>query len=145
MRAKVLAAPSHQPFNFEERASRGSLFRVRPLLAVAAGGAAGGLIRSVLSEISTSWPWPTLVVNLLGAFVLGVVVMYGRRHWPAVLIAGVAVGGLGALTTFSTLAGELWDYFNAGDWGALAAYGLASVVGGGLAAVAGVRVGRALR
>ena len=145
MRAKVLAAPSPRPFTIEERASRGSLFRVWPILAVAAGGAAGGLIRTALGGISTSWPWPTLVVNLVGAFVLGVVVMYGRRHWPAVLIAGVAVGGLGALTTFSTLAGELWDFFDAGDWGAFAAYGLASVVGGGLAAVAGVRVGRALR
>ena len=145
MRAKVLAAPSPQPFTIEERASRGSLFRVWPILAVAAGGAAGGLIRTALGETSTSWPWPTLVVNLVGAFVLGVVVMYGRRHWPAILIAGVAVGGLGALTTFSTLAAELWNFLDAGDWGALASYGLASVLGGGLAAVAGVRVGRAVR
>jgi CrcB protein len=86
-----------------------------------------------------------LFVNILGTFVLGVVVMYGRRHWPPGLIAGVAVGGLGSLTTFSTMAGELWEVFDASDWGTLASYGLASVAGGGLAAVVGLRVGRAIR
>ena len=145
MRAKVLAAPSPQPLTIEERAPRGSLFRVRPVLAVAAGGAAGGLIRALLGETSATWPWPTLVVNLVGAFILGVVVMYGRRHWPAEVMAGVAVGALGALTTFSTMSGELWDFLDAGEWGDVASYGLASVVGGGLAAVAGIRVGRAIR
>ncbi len=95
--------------------------------------------------MSASWPWPTLLVNLAGAFALGVVVMYGRKHWPAVLTAGVAVGGLGALTTFSTLAGELWDFFDADDWGGLASYGALSMVGGVLAALAGVRLGRAIR
>ena len=145
MRAKVPAAPSHQPFTVEERASRGSLFRVWPLVAVAVGGAVGGLIRTALGEISSGWPWPTVLVNISGAFLLGLVVMYGRRHWPGVLVGAVAVGGLGAFTTFSTMTGELWEFFDAGEWGTLASYGLASVFGGGLAAVAGVRLGRAIR
>ena len=143
--AKGPAAPSHPPFTDEERALRGSLFRVRPLVAVAVGGAAGGLIRTALAEISSGWPWPTLLVNISGAFLLGLVVMYGRRHWPGALIAGVAVGGLGAFTTFSTMTGELWEFFDAGEWGTLALYGLASVVGGILAAVTGVRLGRTVR
>ena len=109
------------------------------------GGTVGGLARTALGEISAGWPWPTLLVNIAGAFVLGLVVMYGRRHWPADLVAGVAVGLLGALTTFSTLAGELWDAVDAGEWATLASYGLASILGGGLAAVAGIRVGRAVR
>ncbi|NNL98582.1 MAG: CrcB family protein [Acidimicrobiia bacterium] len=115
------------------------------MLAVAIGGAAGGLIRTALAEISSHWPWPTLLVNIFGSFVLGLVVVYGRRHWPAAVIAGVAVGLLGSLTTFSTMAGELWDAVDTGAWGILASYGLASVVGGALAAVAGIRIGRAVR
>jgi len=115
------------------------------MVAVAIGGAAGGVLRTALGEVSTGWPWPTLLVNISGAFVLGLVVMYGRRHWPGALIAGIAVGGLGALTTFSTMTGELWEFLDADEWGTLAAYGLASVVGGVLAAVAGMRLGRAVR
>lgn len=123
----------------------GSLFRVGALLAVAAGGAAGGLARVGLDEVEAGWPWPTLLVNLSGAFLLGVVVMYGRRHWPPTLVAGVSVGLLGALTTFSTVSGELWGMLDAGDWSAFSSYTAASVLGGLLAAGAGVRLGRAVR
>ena len=115
------------------------------MAAVGIGGALGGLIRTLIAEISTSWPWPTLVVNLVGAFILGIAVVYGRRHWRPDLMAGVTVGLLGALTTFSTLAGELWSQQEAGDWGGLAWYAAASIVGGVLAAVAGLRLGRVVR
>jgi len=43
------------------------------------------------------------------------------------------------------MTGELWEFLDADEWGTLAAYGLASVVGGVLAAVAGMRLGRAVR
>ena len=128
-----------------ERAPQGSLFRVRPLPAVALGGAIGGLARAAISEVPAAWPWPTLLVNLAGAFALGLVVMYGRRHWPPAMVAGVAVGVLGALTTFSALAGEVWRFLDAGDWEAVTSYLGASLVGGSLAAVAGVRIGRWVR
>mgnify|MGYP001820737543 CR=1 FL=1 len=140
-----LPASSTPAFESEGRASRGSLFRVGLFGAVATGGALGGLTRALTAEISASWPWPTLIVNLAGAFVLGVAVVYGRRHWPLPLMAGVTVGLLGALTTFSTLAGELWSQQQAGDWVGLAAYVAASGVGGLLAAVAGLRLGRVVR
>jgi len=57
-------------------------------------------------------------------------------------MAGVTVGLLGALTTFSTLAGELWSQQAAGDWEGLAWYATASLAGGLLAAIAGLRLGR---
>ena len=131
--------------DFEGRAPRGSLFRVGLVTAVGIGGAVGGLARAIISEVPTSWPWPTLLVNVVGAFLLGAAVMYGRRHWSPAMLAGVSVGLLGALTTFSTLAGELWSQQEGGDWGVLVAYGAASVVGGSLAAIGGLRVGRLLR
>jgi CrcB protein len=111
---------------------------------VAGAGAVGGLLRTATAQIDTGWPWPTLGVNIAGAFLLGVAVRYGRRHWPPVLVAAVGVGLLGALTTFSTLAGQLWDMQAAGDWESFGVYVAASVAGGWLAAAAGLRVGRAL-
>jgi CrcB protein len=71
--------------------------------------------------------------------------MYGRRHWRPTILAGVSVGLLGALTTFSTVTGELWTMLDAGDWSAFGSYAAASVFGGLTAAGAGVRLGRALR
>lgn len=109
------------------------------------GGALGGLTRALIAEVSASWPWPTLIVNVAGAFALGVAVVYGRRHWRLDLMAGVTVGLLGALTTFSTLAGELWSQQDAADWFGLAGYAFASIGGGLLAAMAGLRLGRVLR
>ena len=48
----------------------------------------------------------TLAVNNLGSFVLGVIVGGGAG---ASVMALVGIGFCGALTTFSTLALELWD------------------------------------
>jgi len=103
------------------------------------------VLRSAIAEISAPWPWPTLAVNVAGAFILGIAVMYGRRHWSPQLMAAVSVGLLGAFTTFSALAGEVWSLQDGGEWGRLASYGAATVVGGVLAALAGLRVGRTLR
>lgn len=48
----------------------------------------------------------TLVVNVAGSFVLGLVVGAGLGSAPLTL---VGIGFCGALTTFSTLALEIWD------------------------------------
>lgn len=109
------------------------------------GGALGGVARAGIAEAPATWPWPTLLVNLAGTFLLGLAVMYGRRHWPAVVVAGVSVGVLGALTTFSTLAGEVWGQLDGNEWAPLAWYLATSLLGGVLAAVAGIRLGRSLR
>jgi len=141
----VAAASNGLTIEDGERAPLGSLFRVWPLLAVAGGGALGGLLRSLMSEVDSDWPWPTLTVNLTGAFVLGVVVVVGRRRWPPLLLAAVSVGVLGAFTTFSTVAGQLWDMADGKHWGDLFTYGTATTIGGWLAATFGLRLGREIR
>jgi CrcB protein len=78
-------------------------------LAVALGGALGAvsrywLIAAVSNASNHRFPWGTLVVNVLGSLVIGVMyVLISERmvlseQWRAVLI----VGYLGAFTTFST-------------------------------------------
>lgn len=78
------------------------------LLAIAAGGAIGALLRYTVSGLVQNWlgasfPWGTLSVNLIGCFLIGLLFHY----FETVTLSPVArslifVGGLGAFTTFST-------------------------------------------
>lgn len=73
-------------------------------LGIAVLGAAGALLRFAVSVIVTRWrhtPFPigTLAVNLVGGFVLGVLIGAGISG-SALSLAGA--GLIGAFTTFST-------------------------------------------
>ena len=80
-------------------------------LLVALGAAVGAPLRylvnhAVRERLGGTPVAGTLVVNVVGSFVLGLLVGLGTEGWPFVL---VGVGFCGAFTTFSTLAVELWD------------------------------------
>lgn len=110
-----------------------------PLLAVSLGGALGALLRFGLAElfpevVDGGWPWGTLIANLLGAFLIGLVatstlVTEGPSWMRPLLITGV----LGGFTTFSAFALELGVLLDAGRVLAAAAYLLVTVLGGLLA------------
>ena len=54
-----------------------------------------------------SFPWATLGINVLGAFLLGLVLGGpGATRWSATATTAVTIGFLGAFTTFSTFAFE---------------------------------------
>lgn len=79
------------------------------LSAIALAGAFGALARYGLGGlIHRLWPdrFPagTLVVNLLGCFLLGYLATLTMERWPVgpTLRAALLVGFLGAFTTFST-------------------------------------------
>jgi CrcB protein len=83
------------------------------LIAIAAGGAAGALLRFWVSTGVYGWlgrgfPWGTLAVNLLGSLVMGVlyVLFMERMNVTPELRAGLLIGLLGAFTTFSTFSLE---------------------------------------
>lgn len=78
----------------------------RDLLLVAAGGAIGALLRFAASTWipRTGFPWATLLVNLVGSFLLGYLFLgHGMDHGPRLFFA---VGLLGAFTTLSTFSVE---------------------------------------
>lgn len=109
----------------------------RALLAVAVGGAGGATVRWAVVEASGtngSFPWWTLLVNVAGCLVLGLLLGVPER---VRLWAGV--GFCGGLTTFSTFAVEIAELLD-DDVGMAATYLAASLVLGAGAFIAGTRL-----
>lgn len=105
--------------------------------AVALGGAVGAVLRWGLDVVvaADGWPAATLVANLLGTFVLAVVaVRLGSSAWAV----GIRVGVLGSFTTFSALAVQTVELADRPL--AAAAYLAASLAGGLVAALLGLRL-----
>lgn len=108
---------------------------------VALGGAIGAVARATLSTaIQLRWPstlpWGTIVVNLTGCLILGLLsgVLESRPHLDAQWRAFGAVGILGAFTTFSTFENETLTLLQRGEIGP-ALGNVAISVACGLAAV----------
>ena len=73
---------------------------------VAIGGALGAVLRflAYTAMPRIAFPWASLAVNLLGAFILGwIFLAAGMNHAPRLFLA---VGVLGAFTTLSTFSVE---------------------------------------
>ncbi len=86
----------------------------RSFLLVALGGALGAMSRFGVSTALPRlvFPWHTLAVNLVGAFLLGYLFLdHGMGHTPRLLIA---VGFLGAFTTLSTYSVETLELVQEG-------------------------------
>ena len=105
-------------------------------LAFVGVAAIASVIRLALREALTGrLPWGTLTVNLVGSFALG---LLSGLSPPVSTV--VATAGIGALTTFSTLAAEAVSGWR-DDRAATAAYLGVSVVGGITLAWIGLQVG----
>ncbi|KUJ71894.1 fluoride efflux transporter CrcB [Thiomicrospira sp. WB1] len=119
------------------------------LIMVALGGALGASARFALSHWVYAWlgrgfPWGTLAVNVLGAFVLGFLVMAFLHKWPTSVEVKTfwVVGFLGAFTTFSTFSLETYQLIQTAHWWKAGA-NIALNVGVTLLAVAaGLALGR---
>jgi len=111
-------------------------------------GAVGALCRyGIGTAVGTrSFPWSTLGINLVGSFLLGVLVeVAGARGWSPDVTAPLAIGFLGAFTTFSTFAVETDLFLRTDRVGTALVYVVVSVGVGVAAAAAGYRVGTVLR
>src|SRR5512146_1235085 len=88
---------------------------MKMVAAIAVAGALGALSRYGLEGFVSrrtrgAFPWGTFVVNVTGAFALGLVFTPATERWglPAWLRSALTIGFLGAYTTFSTLTFETY-------------------------------------
>jgi fluoride exporter len=118
-------------------------------VAAALGGALGALgrwgVAEALPREAGGWPWATLLVNLSGCLVLGLLIgsVFARSPGSSWLRPFLGTGVLGGFTTFSAVAVETVQLTEAGRPGVAAGYVLASVAGGVAASALGLRAGRA--
>lgn len=111
------------------------------LLSVAAGGAIGASGRyltnvAVMRLAGPGFPWGTVVANLLGSFLMGVLVVVlahkgGMRYAPFLM-----TGVLGGYTTFSAFSFDAYTLYERGAFLQAGGYVLGSV-GLGLAGLIG--------
>lgn len=118
---------------------------IRLILAVSAGGLVGTLLRfATASWISANWPrhfyTATLAVNIVGCLLIGY--LYGlfllRPDVPIELRAGLMVGFLGGLTTFSSFSLDTLRLLESGQVPLALGYAAITVFGGLLATWAGL-------
>ncbi|WP_299925166.1 fluoride efflux transporter CrcB [uncultured Pelagimonas sp.] len=117
------------------------------LVQVALGGAIGAVLRYLTGVGAMRWlgagfPWGTLVVNIVGSFMMGVIVVVlahlsGTRFAPFLM-----TGVLGGFTTFSAFSLDAATLYERGDVTLAAGYVLASVVFSIAALFAGLLLAR---
>jgi CrcB protein len=121
------------------------------LLWISAGGALGTAARYLLSAAFASafgpaLPYGTFAVNVIGSFLLGVIMQWGVQTEAlsptARLVLGTGV--MGGFTTYSAFNYETLRYVETGSWGTAGLYVAATVVVCLAAGGCGVAVGRAL-
>jgi CrcB protein len=92
------------------------------IISIAIGGALGALCRygmtmGISSLIGRGFPYGTLVVNILGSFLMGAayVIMIEEINVNPEWRVGITIGLLGAFTTFSTFSIETLNLLESGD------------------------------
>jgi fluoride exporter len=121
------------------------------LLLVCAGGAIGSGARYLVGGwAAAAWgpgfPWGTLAVNLVGSFLLAIVMYLGLEIGSIGpdLRLFLAVGVMGGFTTYSSFNHETLALAQRGQWGVAAAYVGATLLGAWAAGLAGLLLARFL-
>jgi len=120
------------------------------LLAVAGGGAIGSVARYVIGVLllraGNGFPVSTLLVNVVGSFLIGLFArLFDAPDHNQLLRVALTVGICGGFTTFSTFSAETVTLLQQGKPGRAALYVTVSLVAGVLATFAGLMVGRSPR
>ncbi len=117
---------------------------MRALFIIGMGGMLGSIARYLTSQmfnryLSNPLPLGTLMVNVIGAFLIGLIIGLGERYrwftepWHFFL----AIGFCGSFTTYSTFAYENYSLIKEGHFSTLIFYITISLVAGILLAWAG--------
>ena len=107
------------------------------ILIVGLGGFLGAIARYALSlaiprQETSSFPISTLLVNLIGSLLIGLIFGFFAKHEfvNEKLLLFLTIGVCGSFTTFSTFSLELFQLFTQGKWHFASIYLFASIFGG---------------
>lgn len=118
---------------------------------ICVGSAAGGGARYLVSGLALkilgpAFPYGTLAVNVIGSFLVAVLMFAGVEAAllsPTVRVA-LTTGVIGGFTTFSTFSYETMKYLQDGAWGIAVANVLVTVLGCLVACLLGWAAARGL-
>ena len=122
---------------------------MKPLLLIGLGGGIGSICRYLMQVLITrhfasTFPAGTLLVNITGCFIIGLLFGLGNRHawltleWRLFLITGIC----GGYTTFSSFSYESISLIREGNYLYFLSYVLLSVALGLLATFGGAVLAR---
>ena len=123
---------------------------MKDFLAISVAAMVGANLRFLVSRLAVRefgpvFPAGTLLINILGSFIVGLFVIWTTERalvdprWRLLVV----VGFCGSFTTFSSYAFETMSYFERGQWGLMLANILSNNIlclGGALAGMAVARV-----
>ena len=91
---------------------------IKFFLLVAAGGALGSVFRALVGLLMKPFPtWSTLVVNLLGAFLIGLLIKLSENSTNSESFRAFWIVGIcGGFTTFSTFGLDVMNFIKTGQW-----------------------------
>jgi len=124
---------------------------VKDFFAISVAAVLGANLRYVMSRVAMKefgpvFPYGTLIINILGSFIVGLFVTWTTERvlvYPRWRLL-VVVGFCGSFTTFSSYAYESMAFFEQGQWGLM----LANIFSNNLlclgGALAGIALARAL-
>lgn len=121
------------------------------ILAIALGGGAGALSRHYAVLAAAKWagdafPYGTLAVNVLGSFIIGLLMETMALKWQVSLEmrAFLVTGFLGGFTTFSAFSLDFFKLVETGNTLSAGVYAVSSVALSLLAVFAGVFLARGI-
>ena len=124
---------------------------MKDFLSISLAAILGANLRYILSRLAVRefgpiFPYGTLIINILGSFIVGLFVIWTTERvlmdprWRLFVV----IGFCGSFTTFSSFAFETMSFFEQGQWGLM----LANIFSNNLlclgAALAGMAVARAI-
>jgi fluoride exporter len=120
---------------------------LKDFLAISVAAILGANLRYTISRVAVrefgpAFPYGTLVINVVGSFIVGLFVVWTTERvlvdprWRLLVV----VGFCGSFTTFSSYAFETMSFFERGQWGLM----LLNIFSNNLLCLAGALAGMAL-
>ena len=147
--AITAGAPADNSYRIERSIRRRNSV-VKDFLAISVAAILGANLRYILSRLAARefgpvFPYGTLIINIVGSFIVGLFVIWTTERvlvdprWRLLVV----VGFCGSFTTFSSYAFETMSFFEQGQWGLMLINIFTNnllCLGGALAGIAVARV-----